>query len=71
LHRALHDCADHAGLVWTSRLHNAHKAYAFFGDRILRPVFAVADGPLPLWHEPGLDLVYEHAEAVGVTIVHP
>jgi hypothetical protein len=69
--QALHDCGSHAGLVWTSRLHNTHKAYAFFGDRVPSRTFAVADGPLALWHGPGLDRVYEHAEAAGVTIVHP
>lgn len=69
--QALHDAGTADGLVWMSRLHNAQKAYAFFGDRVSADDFESGGLSLPLDRGTGLDIVYEHAEAAGITIVHP
>ncbi|HLE84603.1 MAG TPA: RES family NAD+ phosphorylase [Thermoanaerobaculia bacterium] len=68
--QALHDAGGPAGLVWISRLHNTDKGYTFFGDRVSSDAFEATSDPLPLWLGPGLNLVYELAEAAGITIVH-
>jgi hypothetical protein len=68
--QALHRHGDHGGLVWVSRLHNTGRAYTFFGDRVGERDLEAGGDSLPLFERPGLDLVYELAEAYGITIVH-
>lgn len=67
----LHDAADHEGLVWRSRLYNEQKAYTFFGDRVSSDDLEVTSDPVPLDRGRGLELVYEVAESLGITVVHP
>lgn len=69
--QALHDAGGLQGLVWMSRLFNTERAYTFFGDRVSSDDFEITSDPVPLDDGPGLDLVYEHAEAADITIVHP
>lgn len=54
-----------------SRLHNTRKVFTFFGDRVAGSDFESGFVSLPLDHGPGLEIVYEAAEASGITIVHP
>lgn len=68
--QALHDTGDPEGLVWRSRLYNEQKAYTLFGDRVASDDFDVTAGPVPLGRGRGLELVYELAERLGITIVH-
>lgn len=68
--QALHRHGSHEGLVWMSRLRNTGKAYTLFGDRVSRADLEPSGRSLALWERPGLDLVYELAEAYGITIVH-
>lgn len=68
--QALYSHGAHDGLVWVSRLHNTGRAYTFFGDRVSEGDLEPWGEPLPLFEAPGLDLVYELAEAYGITIVH-
>ena len=69
--QALHDRGDHQGIVWMSRLFNVDRAHTFFGDRVAETAFAAVGRPLPLWEGPGLELVYELAEQLAITIVQP
>lgn len=68
--QALHRHGGHEGLVWMSRLQNTGKACTFFGDRVSRADLESSGESLALSERPGLDLVYELAEAYGITIVH-
>ncbi|HSL81660.1 MAG TPA: RES family NAD+ phosphorylase [Thermoanaerobaculia bacterium] len=68
--QALHRHGGHEGLVWVSRLHNTGRAYTFFGDRVSAGALEARGDSLPLFEPPGLEVVYELAEAYGITIVH-
>lgn len=69
--QALHDATGSAGLVWMSRLHNAARAYALFGDRAEAPALEPVEGPLPLWYGRGRRLMDQLAEERAITIVEP
>jgi len=68
--QALHRCGAQGGLVWMARRFNSHRAWTLFGDRVASRDLEPVGGPLPLWRGSGLELVYELAEAAGITVAH-
>lgn len=67
---ALHDVARAPdGLVWRSRQHNDSLAIMLFGSRVAEADLVVVRPAESLALRPGGDLVYELAEASGITIV--
>ena len=57
------------GLVWVSRQHDTSSALVLFGDRVRREHLQVIEPPLPLYFDPGFDMVERAAEAAGITVV--
>ena len=66
--QALHGAGTADGLVWMSRQFNSKKALTLFGDRVGPDDLETVRGPISLSSPPGLYLVYEVAEAAGVTV---
>jgi RES domain len=68
--QALHAWAESVdGLVWVSRQHDTSSALVLFGDRILREHLRVIEPPLPLYADPGFELVERVAEQAGISVV--
>jgi hypothetical protein len=67
---ALHRGTAAQGLLWTSRQFDSRSAVHLFGDRVGSEALEVVDRPLALGSPPGLYLVYEVAEAAGITVFH-
>lgn len=67
---ALHRCGAAGGLAWMSRRYNSKRVFTFFGDRVGPGDLQPLGEPLPLGRGPGLELVYELAEAAGITVTH-
>ena len=67
---ALHDVASEPdGLCWRSRQHNDSFALMLFGTRVAEGDLAVDRPAESLALRPAGDMVYEFAEAAGITIV--
>lgn len=68
--QALHDRDESVdGLIWVSRQHDTSSALVLFGDRVQRKHLRVIEPPLPLYVDPGFDLVERAAETAGISVV--
>ncbi|MFL6293279.1 MAG: RES family NAD+ phosphorylase [Thermoanaerobaculia bacterium] len=68
--RALHAWDESIdGLVWVSRQHDTSAALVLFGDRVRREQLRVIEPPLPLYVDPGFDMVERAAQAAGISVV--
>ncbi len=67
---ALHQSGgDLDGLVWVSRQHDTSLAVVLFGDRVAREDLEVVEPPLPLAWGPGLEQVWQAAEAADILVM--
>jgi hypothetical protein len=70
--QALHDLADHDGLIWRSRQFNDSFALMLWGDRVSRfddLEVDLDDAPLPLYAGAGFDEVQQLADDCGITVI--
>jgi hypothetical protein len=70
--QALHDFADHDGLIWRSRQFNDSFALMLWGDRVRRfddLEVDPTDAPLPLYAGAGFDEVQQLADDCGITVI--
>lgn len=65
IHRSREDID---GLIWVSRQHDTSFAIVLFGDRVARDDLEVIEPPLPLAWGPGLEQVWQAAEAADVML---
>ncbi len=66
---SIHRSRDVDGLVWVSRQHDTSFAAVLFGDRVARDDLEVLEPPLPLAWGPGLERVWQAAEAADILVV--
>jgi hypothetical protein len=70
--QALHDFADHDGLIWRSRQFNDSFALMLWGDRVRRfddLEVDPTDAPVPLYAGAGFDEVQQLADDCGITVI--
>jgi hypothetical protein len=57
------------GLIWVSRQYDSSSALILFGDRVRREHLMVLEPPLPLYVDPGFEMVERVAEQAGISVV--
>ena len=68
--QAIHACSNRIdGMCWISRQHDTAFALVLFGDRVRRRDLILIEPPLPLYSDPGFEIVHRAAEQAGITVL--